>query len=87
MALTFLLTGLLFAAFSKEKVEPIALDQYRIKALFYSVYGTAGIWMILYLTIFGWPMIVVSASIFILFLVLYLIIFGVIKRNFRIQFE
>ena len=87
MALIFLLTGLLFAAFSKEKIESKKLDQYRIKALFCSVYGTAAIWMILYLTIFGWPMMIISASMFILFLVFYIIIFGYLKRDRSIEME
>lgn len=69
------LMGLLFLGFSREKKESVTINKARVKAIFYAVYSTAGLWIFIYLTIFGWPIIVLSASIFILFLLTYIVMF------------
>lgn len=76
MAVVFILAGLMLIAFSKERNEDRRLDQIRIRSLFYSVYATISIWILLYLTVFGWPTIILSAGIFILFLLTYILIFN-----------
>ena len=75
MALVFVLTGLILIAFSREKVENARINQIRIRTLFYSVYTTSFIWMLLYLTVFGWPAVILSTGTFVLFLLTYLLIF------------
>lgn len=67
--------GLLFTAFSKETHETELITSLRVRTLFHAVYITTGIWLFLYLVVYGWPVIVLSASVFILFLLIYIIIF------------
>lgn len=71
----FLISGLIFIAFSKESHETEMIQQCRIKALFYAVYLTSAIWIVIYMTVYGWPIVIVSASIFVLMLVLFIFIF------------
>ncbi len=87
IAMIFGLIGLLFVGFSREKQESITHDYLRQKAIFYAVYITAGIWILMYLTIFGWPIIVLSASIFILFLLAYTVTFRflLIKKSVEVS--
>lgn len=75
IAVVSILIGLMLVAFSKERNEDRRLDRIRIRSLFYSVYATISIWILLYLTVFGWPTIILSAGIFILFLLTYILIF------------
>jgi hypothetical protein len=75
IAVVFGILGLLFAGFSRERQEKIEYNPVRVKALFYSVYTAAGLWILFYLLIFGWPIIVVSAFIFIIFLLAYIVTF------------
>lgn len=75
IAVVFILVGLMLIAFSKERYEDQRFDRIRIRSLFYSVYATILIWIIMYLTVFGWPIIILSAGIFILFLLTYILIF------------
>lgn len=79
MAMAFAVLALLFIGFSSEQTESVELDKLRGRALFYSVYVTAIIWIFLYVTIFGWPMVVVSATIFLLFLATYILIFQLLR--------
>lgn len=79
MAMAFAVLALLFIGFSSERTETVELDKLRGRALLYSVYITAIIWIFLYATIFGWPMIVVSATIFLLFLATYILIFQLLR--------
>lgn len=83
MAIIFAVVGLLFIGFSREAYETRQLNNLRGRALLLSAYSTSIIWIILYLTIFGWPMIVVSATIFLLFLATYILTFQLLRRNFR----
>ncbi|TVQ04651.1 MAG: hypothetical protein EA359_05780 [Balneolaceae bacterium] len=70
----FFLFGLLFIGFSRDKNENHITNLIRIKILFYSVYLTTLVWGLAYLTVFGWPIIVVSAFIFATFLIVYIIL-------------
>jgi hypothetical protein len=70
----FFLFGLLFIGFSRDKNENDVTNLIRIKMLFYSVYLTSLVWGLAYITVFGWPVIVVSASIFTTFLIVYIIL-------------
>ncbi len=81
LSVAFVIVALLFIAFSREQTESIELDKLRGRALLYSAYATAIIWVFLYVSIFGWPMIVVSATIFLLFLVTYILAFQLLRRN------
>lgn len=81
MAVVFAILGLLCVGFSKEKKESKQLDRIRGRALLNSVYIISVVWIVLYLTIFGWPMIIVSATIFMVFLATYIIVFRLQSRN------
>ena len=70
----FFLCGLLFIGFSRDKNENHITNLIRIKMLFYSVYLTSLIWGLAYITVYGWPIIVVSAFIFATFLIVYIIL-------------
>lgn len=71
----FLISGLVLIAFSKEMHETEAIQACRARALFYAVYTTATLWILIYLTVYGWPIMIVSATIFILLLVVFILIF------------
>ena len=77
MAAVFILTGLIFLAFSREKNENEEVQILRFKALLYAVYLTTSLWILSFLLIFGWPIIIASAFIFAVFLLANLIIFRV----------
>ena len=84
MANLFLISGLVMIAFSKELHETDAIQACRIRALFYAVYITSALWIVIYLTVYGWPIVIVSATIYILFLVIFIIIFRVLLlKNFQ----
>ena len=87
IAVVFGILGLLFIGFSREKQEIAGYNPVRVKALFYSVYIAAGLWILIYLTIFGWPIIIISAMIFILFLLTYIITFRFLlfKKNIEVS--
>lgn len=87
IAVVFGILGLLFVGFSREKQEKTGYNPLRVKAIFYSVYIAAGLWILVYLTIFGWPIIVISATIFILFLLTYIITFRFLlfKKNVEVS--
>jgi len=75
MAVIFALLGLIFIGFSRLKDEDQQLYEPRVKAIYYAAYLTVVLWICLYLTIFGWPIIPVSAGIFLIFLIIYIIVF------------
>jgi len=84
LAHLFLITGLVMIALSKESQETEAVQVCRVKALFYAVYATSALWIVIYLTVFGWPILIVSATIFILLLVMFIIIFRILLfKNFQ----
>ena len=71
----FLISGLLMIAFSKEYHESEEINSYRIRALFYAVYSTSALWIVIYLTVFGWPILIVSTTVFIQLLLLFILFF------------
>jgi hypothetical protein len=85
MAAVFILTGLIFLAFSREKNENGEVQMLRLKALIYAAYLTSSLWILSFLLIFGWPIIIASAFIFAVFLLVNLVIFRVMiaRKHFR----
>lgn len=75
MALIFIMLGLIFIGFSRDKNESQIFDEARVKAIFYAVYITAALWGFLYIVIYGWPIIPVSAGMFLLFLIVFILSF------------
>jgi len=73
-AALLILTGLLFIGFSKERTENAATMELRLKALIYAVYGASAFWILLFLVIFGWPIVVASSVIFPVFIMSYILI-------------
>lgn len=78
LAHLFLISGLVMIAFSKELHETKVVQASRIRALFYAVYITSALWIAIYLTVYGWPIVVISATIFVLLMVLFILIFKVL---------
>lgn len=87
MAVITLLAGLIFIAFSKELNEMETVVSARIKSLFYAVYGTIGVCIAVYLTVFGWPSIVLLSGAFVLFLILFFVLFrlSLLKNRVEVQ--
>jgi hypothetical protein len=83
LAFVFGITGLIFTSFSKEKKENWLTGQLRSYAFILSVYITTGIWIFLYLVVFGWPIILLSATAFILFLVIYFTTFQILLKRVK----
>jgi hypothetical protein len=77
----FCISGLVLIVFSREKTEKEGDDLIRAKALIKAVYIALGIWLCSFLVIFGWAIFVVSALLFILFLITYYIVFLVLKNK------
>jgi len=71
----FMIGGMLMIAFSKEKKEEEEYFKLRVKALIYAVYSTAVLWMVIFLLVYGWVIFIVSAAIFLFFLLAYYLIF------------
>ena len=85
LAHLFLITGLMMIAFSKESQETEAVKVCRVKALFYAVYTTSVLWIVIYMTVFGWPILIVSATTFILLLIMFILIFRyLLYKNFKV---
>ena len=87
LAHLFLISGLVMIAFSKEHYETEVIQSCRIRALFYAVYITSAIWIVIYLTVYGWPIVIVSATVFIQLLVLFILTYRVLlfKINYSIK--
>jgi len=85
MAIIFALLGLIFIGFSKDKNEDHLFYESRVKAIYFAAYATTALWVLLYLTIYGWPIIPVSSSIFLLFLTIYIISFRLLSANIRVK--
>ncbi len=77
------LFGLLFIGFSIEKNEEKEIAALRIRSVFYSIYFTAALWAIAYLTVFGWPIIGVSAVMFAAFLIVHTLLFRFMVMRHR----
>ena len=75
IAMIFIILGLIFIGFSRDKIENQWFYEARVMAVYYAVYVTAALWIILYIAIYGWPIIPVSAGMFLLFLIVYILSF------------
>lgn len=73
-AAILILTGLLFIGFSKERRENAFTMKLRLKALMYAVYVASAFWMLLFMVIFGWPIVVASSVVFPVFLLSFILI-------------
>lgn len=77
----FALLGLLFIGFSRDKNESHLLNESRVKAIYYATYVTTALWIVMYVTIYGWPIIPVSAGVFLLFLIVYILSFRLLAAK------
>lgn len=84
-AAILILAGLIFTGFSREKNETGITASLRLKALIYAVYIACALWILLFMVIFGWPIIVASATVFSVFLLSYLLIFRILLFRFHQQ--
>jgi len=75
LAAIFLITGIGFVSFSKERDEKCNYNILRIKALINSLYFTILLWLISFLLVYGMAIFIVSFSIFIVFLFVYNLLF------------
>lgn len=73
--------GFLFVLFSKEKEESSFTLNARIRAFLYAVYISAFIFILFYLTVFGWPILVVAAVLAPLFLIIFIVLFRKYKKT------
>lgn len=85
IAAVFWIIGLMIFAFSKEKKEKEEYNLVRTKAVFWAIYFSAAVWIIMILTIFGWPVFIASTAVFPLFLIAYLILFKVLLQRIKQQ--
>lgn len=63
-----IISGLICIGFSRLQQEDSLIAAIRLKALFFAVYFSAGTWIALFLLIFGWPILIVSSFVFLIFL-------------------
>jgi hypothetical protein len=78
--------GLLFILFAEEKNENPQVQIMRIRSLFLSVYITAMLMIIIYITVYGWPVFILISFSFIIFLVISIVIFKVyLYRHKRVE--
>ncbi|NBC04017.1 MAG: hypothetical protein GVY20_09970 [Bacteroidetes bacterium] len=71
------LLGLLFILFAREKNENAEIQNMRVRSLFLSVYITIGLMILIYVTVFGWPVFIPISFSFILFLLVAIIRFKI----------
>ncbi|MCC5940115.1 MAG: hypothetical protein JJU37_01120 [Balneolaceae bacterium] len=67
--------GFFFVLFSKDSIETEHTFNARIKALLCAGYITAAAFILLYLTVFGWPILAIAAGMAPLFLAVYVTLF------------
>lgn len=78
------LTGFWFVAFSKLANETDKTLRIRIESLFLSIHVVSALLAILFLVIYGWPVIVVAALMFYVFFVVYISIFYIkLKLSYK----
>lgn len=87
LAFVFSLLGLLAILFSKQKHELPKISFLRMKAIVYGVLGTSLILILLYITVFGWPIFTVIASSFAFFLVVSIIIFRILLYKYQKEYN
>lgn len=78
MALVFALAGLLIIFFSKEKIESEYLSFLRMKAIVYGIFTTSTLLVLIYLTVYGWPVFIAIAFSYLLFLIVSFLIFKIL---------
>ena len=77
-----MITGVLLIAFSKEKrEEQVMLNPLRLKALILAAYGTACIWILIFLLFYGWIIFPISSTVFLVFLVVYSVLFRILIKK------
>ena len=82
-AAILILMGLIFTGFSKEKNEDEQVARVRMKALLWAVYATTFFWAVLFMVIFGWPVVVASSIVFLFFLLIYNLTFRIMLARSR----
>ncbi len=87
IAVVAMSVGLLFVAFSSEVSETDGVHQARVESLIYAVYGTTGIFVVIYLTVFGWPATALFAASFGCFLVIYTVLFRLLLLRYRVEVQ
>lgn len=87
IAVVTMFLGLLFVAFSSEVSETDGVYQARIESLIYAVYGTTGIFVVIYLTVFGWPATALFAASFGCFLIIYTVLFHLLLLKDRVEVQ
>lgn len=86
LAAILLILGFLFISLSKERNESSAhTNIIRIRSLFLSVYITFGLWILIFLLIYGWSIFLVSSSMMLVFLVVYFLTFRILLRKNKKQ--
>lgn len=77
----FIIKGLLLITLTEEKIEKPHYNPLRFKAFVFSIKITFLLWILLYLTTFGYAVFVVSMFMVVIFLVIYYLRFGWLKQN------
>lgn len=77
------LLGLLFILFAKEKNETPEMQMMRFRSLFLSVYITTILMILIYITVYGWPVFILISFSFIIFLLVSNIIFKMYVTKYR----
>lgn len=78
MAMIFALAGLLIIFFSKERIESEDLSCLRMRAIVYGIYTTSTLLVLIYLTVYGWPVFIAIAFSYLLFLIVSFLIFKIL---------
>jgi hypothetical protein len=82
IAILLFVISLIFFGFSKDKTETEHSIYLRLKSLIFSVYITSSVWILLFLLIYGWAIFIVSSGIFIIFLLLNIIMYNILKIKY-----
>lgn len=86
LAALFIIGGLSFLVFSKEKSENETTYLIRLKTLIYASYVTIIVWLISFFLFYGWAIFIFSSFMFLVFLLSNLIIFRImILRTKRLK--
>lgn len=75
IAATGIIAGLIFIGFSKEINEKNEYTFLRFKALIYSVYISAAVWILFFMLVYGWTIFIFSTAIFLVFLLSFILLF------------
>lgn len=85
LAAILFITGIVIFSFSEEKHEKESNKILRGKAFIYSIFITLAIWILSFLLIYGMAIFVFSASVFILFFIIYNITFRIFLLKQKIS--